>query len=235
MSRFWQPLILALALAGCKSPVVMQSYLSVVNISPPNGAADVDPHTVINATFSEPLVSDSVSSLNAWVEDDQGVEVDSTVAYDDDTWTITITPSQAFAEGSTYTAVFGTGIEGTQSGYLKAEIRSSFTTSGTPPLGDQMPVANAGVDQTVSVGDTVVLDGSASYDPEGATLSYLWSMVSVPDESTAAFDDTTAVAPRFIADLPGIYVVSLVVNDGQQDSSEDFAQIEAVTGDTGSD
>lgn len=36
------------------------------------------------------------------------------------------------------------------------------------------PVAEAGADQTVSQGATVILDGSASFDPDGAIVTYLW-------------------------------------------------------------
>ncbi|MEO1049113.1 MAG: PKD domain-containing protein [Bacteroidota bacterium] len=38
------------------------------------------------------------------------------------------------------------------------------------------PVADAGADQTVSVGQTVTLDGLSSYDPDGTITSYQWSL-----------------------------------------------------------
>ena len=46
--------------------------------------------------------------------------------------------------------------------------------------GNQPPVAEAGFDRTVAVGDTVILDGSGSTEPEGAKVSYAWQLVSVP-------------------------------------------------------
>ncbi len=46
----------------------------------------------------------------------------------------------------------------------------AVTTENSPP------VANAGPDQSVFVGTTVTLDGSASSDADGDPLSFLWSL-----------------------------------------------------------
>ena len=47
---------------------------------------------------------------------------------------------------------------------------------GCPPEEDvnNAPIANAGNDQSVTGGDTVNLNGSASSDPDGDTLTFLW-------------------------------------------------------------
>ena len=42
---------------------------------------------------------------------------------------------------------------------------------------NQTPVTNPGDDQTVYSGDPVILNGFASYDPEGGSLQYRWSQV----------------------------------------------------------
>ncbi len=46
--------------------------------------------------------------------------------------------------------------------------------------GPQPPVANPGSNQSISLGATVRLNGSASTDPGGRALTYLWSFVSFP-------------------------------------------------------
>src|SRR5207244_3603883 len=76
------------------------------------------------------------------------------------------------------------------------------------------PVANAGRDQSIVVGHTVQLNGSASTDVDGDQLSYHWSLLSVPAGSSATLSDAAAVNPTFFADQLGDYIVQLIVNDG---------------------
>jgi hypothetical protein len=89
------------------------------------------------------------------------------------------------------------------------------------------PVADAGADQEVLTGDLVILDGSGSSDAEASTLTYVWSFVSIPGGSAAAFSDSTAMDPTFTPDEAGIYVASLVVNDGSRNSTADTIAVYA--------
>ena len=104
--------------------------------------------------------------------------------------------------------------------------RFSFvhTVMESSSSGNHLPVANAGDDQTVHVGDTVTLNGSGSTDEDGDALTFSWQLFK-PEESTAQLSDPTAVSPHFHVDFPGIYTGELVVNDGQADSPADQVQI----------
>jgi len=91
------------------------------------------------------------------------------------------------------------------------------------------PVANAGVDQMVTPGSMVTLDGSGSSDPDttpNPTLTYSW-LLSAPAGSGATLSDPTIVNPTFTADVAGDYVVELTVNDGWVDSAPDSVTITA--------
>jgi len=90
------------------------------------------------------------------------------------------------------------------------------------------PSANAGSDQQVDQGADVTLDGSASSDPDGDTLTYQWRWVSKPEGSGTALSAADTVHPHFTADMSGEYVLELVVNDGQVDSAADRVVITAV-------
>lgn len=89
------------------------------------------------------------------------------------------------------------------------------------------PVAVIVTDQTVTVGQPVQLDGSASTAPYGAPLSYAWSLLDRPIGSSATLSDPDAVNPYFIPDLVGDYVVQLIVCDGDQYSEAAVATIAA--------
>lgn len=87
------------------------------------------------------------------------------------------------------------------------------------------PIADAGPDQTLPIGSTVALDGTASVDPDGmpAPLVFAWRFESLPAGSALAFDDLidrNTSRPRFTPDVPGVYALGLYVND-RQDEDDD--------------
>jgi|GEM_PF-3990651 len=88
-----------------------------------------------------------------------------------------------------------------------------------------LPIANAGQGQSVSAGPdgiaTIALDGSGSSDPDGDPLTYTWTW----DGNIA-----TGVSPTILLPV-GTTVITLVVNDGFEDSQPDYVTI-TVTDDT---
>ncbi|MBK7977102.1 MAG: hypothetical protein IPK07_28840 [Deltaproteobacteria bacterium] len=105
----------------------------------------------------------------------------------------------------------------------------------TASRANSAPTATAGADQSVRVGDTVVLDGSGSTDPDGNPLAFSWSFLSRPGGSAAVIGQANGVQAGFIADVAGQYVVRLVVSDGQADSTADTVTIAAGDGSGGAD
>ena len=79
------------------------------------------------------------------------------------------------------------------------------------PKSVSLPVADPGAALSVNTGSTVRLDGSNSKDPQNRPLVFTWSFVSMPAGSTAQLNDPHSQTPSFNADVPGIYVLQLVV------------------------
>ncbi|MCW8934920.1 MAG: PKD domain-containing protein [Gammaproteobacteria bacterium] len=90
-----------------------------------------------------------------------------------------------------------------------------------------VPIADAGVDQSVTVGDTVLLDGGGSSDPDNDPLSYNWTIEIRPSGSSAAIGDPSSETPSFVADVEGSYQVQLIVNDGLVNSAPDSMTVTA--------
>jgi uncharacterized protein YcnI len=60
------------------------------------------------------------------------------------------------------------------------------------------PIANAGVDQTVQIGENVTLNASSSSDPDKDSLKYAWQQTDNSGYSIDIADDTSAIA-TFVA------------------------------------
>jgi PKD repeat protein len=94
-------------------------------------------------------------------------------------------------------------------------IRVFGETTTTGPTGqNNAPVANAGPDQNVRVGDSVQLDGSSSSDPDGDTLTYIWSFDLPPGSSLEIpTPRRQSETMSFTPDVEGSYIVTLMVTD----------------------
>lgn len=105
-----------------------------------------------------------------------------------------------------------------------------------------VPVANCGRDQYLALGETATLDGGQSVDPLGGVLDYEWSLVRTPSGSALeVVSPDDARSTSLSADVPGAYVVSLVVSNDQADSEPSSCTIffegdnQAPTADAGDD
>jgi len=83
--------------------------------------------------------------------------------------------------------------------------------------GNSKPVADAGENRDVNVGEEVCLDGGESSDPDGDNITtYSWAITSRPvvsDANEADLDDPSKVNPCFTPDVSGAYLVQLTVTD----------------------
>ena len=102
---------------------------------------------------------------------------------------------------------------------------NSDTDSTNNSSENNLPVANAGIDQTLFLDSTVNLSGAQSSDSDGDSLSYSWNLATLPSGSFANLANDTDVAPSFVADVVGSYTIELTVNDGIANSEIDSVEI----------
>lgn len=95
----------------------------------------------------------------------------------------------------------------------------------TASSGNLPPTANAGTDFSAALGTSIALDGTRSTDPNGDRLTYNWALAYKPATSTAGLLGTSGSKTAFVADVVGVYVFSLVVNDGQYSSEPAYISI----------
>jgi hypothetical protein len=140
-------------------------------------------------------------------------------------WTLTSQPSGSVATLSNSTGVKATIIPEVAGSYTVALVVTSGSLSSASVTmifsvakPSVAPVANAGANQSVTLGAGVALDGSGSSDANGDSLSYAWAVTSQPSGSGAVLVNANAARASITPDVGGIYVLTLVVNDGKLSS-----------------
>jgi uncharacterized repeat protein (TIGR01451 family) len=200
----------------------------VVNDGQQDSAADT---VTITTQNSAPVANAGVDQT---VDLGERVQLDGTVSSDVDgdpltyAWNLLSRPDTSVAmlvDPATSTPHFTPDVAGQ---YVVELVVDDGTAASLPDTvvittrpANATPIANAGPDQTVPVGSTVQLDGSASTDPDaGDVLSFAWSLLSRPVDSTAILTAADSSQPSFTVDKPGDYVAQLIVSDGQASSTD---------------
>jgi hypothetical protein len=199
-----------------------------------DGVTDSLPDTVQVSTANSPPVANAGANQTAFAGDT--IVLDGTGSTDVDgnaltySWSLTSRPPGSTATLQDPTSANPSFVIDAFGDYVIQLIVDDGLVASAPATVtistlNSPPVANAGPDQVVFVGDTVQLNGGASTDVDGNPLTFSWSIVSQPQGSLATLSSSAIVNPTLAVDLPGIYVVSLVVNDGTVNSVPDTVGI----------
>jgi len=145
-------------------------------------------------------------------------------------WSLFSKPVSSVATLSTthtVTTSFAADVPGTYTVVLQVSTGGMEDADTVTIWVNARPKAIAGDDVTVQTGATVTLDGSKSSDAEQDPLSYLWTIQSAPTGSRRQIINTTTAKPSLKVDLPGQYVLRLVVKDLTGESDPDDVVITA--------
>ncbi|MFT3675248.1 MAG: PKD domain-containing protein [Chitinophagaceae bacterium] len=161
-----------------------------------NGSASTDPDGTIASYLWQQVNGPSASTLSS-------------------TSTANITVSNLVQGTYTYRLTV------TDNAGATASATVTVTVNAAP---NQVPVANAGADQSITLPvSTANLNGSASTDPDGTIASYLWQQVSGP--STSVLSSTTTANITVSNLVQGVYTYRLTVRDNNNATSTDLVRV----------
>lgn len=202
------------------------------------GIASIPSQVKINTSNSSPIanagldqVVNSISTI---------VQLDGTKSYDPDddaityTWAIVQQPIGSNVVLDNINSATPTFIPDQNGTYrISLIVNDSWGPSDVDEVivsfGNIKPVAVAGTNKSCMVNDDVNLNGSGSSDANNDSLSYDWWIVTKPANSNTELFGSDRIDSIITPDVPGEYVVSLVVNDGILDSDPSNIAITAIS------
>lgn len=202
----------------------------VVQLIVNDGQASSDPATVTISTNNSVPVARAGSDRHIQVG--ETIQLNGSSSYDADgdvltfSWTILSQPVgsvAALADSQSILPRLTIDVAGIYTIELIVQDgqHTSVPSVVTLSTSNLIPVAHAGPDQVVNIGQTVTLDGHRSYDPNGDLLTFHWAIILAPPSSTATLDDSTGVKPTFNPNVGGTYIFQLRANDGSGECRPD--------------
>jgi RHS repeat-associated protein len=198
-----------------------------------DGTVNSDPDTVVISTQNSKPVANAGPDQSATVTSTVTLDGSGSTDVDGNSltyqWSLTV-PASSTATLSSVTAVMPTFVLDKPGTYTAQLIVNDGTVNSDEDTvvittENSKPVADAGDDQTVPLNSVVNLNGGDSSDVDGDILTYRWTLLSKPSDSTASLTDDTTATPSFTADKPGTYTIQLIVKDGTVDSDPDTVVI----------
>ena len=216
MNRTLTGLLPILAMMSCKEP---ETKIAVINTIPNADAGDD-----VEQSADAPVTLDGGGSYDEdgdaiayhWSFD--SVPENSSLSDSEDAFpgNGTTTATSSFQADETGTYVVQLIVEDIKGAFSNPDYVIVTITDG------ESAVANAGSDISGVEGDTITLDGTESYDPMGRDLAFNWQFQAMPSSSAlTSLTGWDTATPSFVADTGGVYIVSLVVDNGVAQSSPD--------------
>ena len=155
---------------------------------------------------------------------DEQVLLDASTSYDPEgqplsyQWEIISSQSQATLSSNTISKpTFSASVEGQVVISLRTNDGVQFSDTKTLTIDviqNALPVISFTGEQSRYdvVGNAVKFDVSQSYDPEGTSLDYAWTL-SAPSGSSTSLSNTNQSITEFIADMTGSYTLTVIATD----------------------
>lgn len=193
-------------IAGIKS-VLMQGHAIMISINPDNGFVAADANYIWNFSTAT---------------DGTGAHAVTVVGWDD--------------SKNAYKIINQWGTSWGDNGYSWIDY-DYFATGGKVgyyvyyitglAISNTAPTANAGFDQNIPSGQNVILDGTASSDPDGTIIGWLWTQVSGP--ATPTIVNSTSAVASVTPTVAGTYIFKLTVTDNSSNTASDTVTINVTT------
>jgi hypothetical protein len=235
----------ALANAGSVNPTFTADRKGdyTIQLIVNDGTVDSAPDTVVVTIGNRPPVADAgpdqSTFLDVVLQQKAPIVLDGSGSFDPDgdsltyAWTIVTRPQGSICELAGADTVAPTFVPDRKGDFVIQLIVHDYALASDPDtvvvtVENRPPVANAGLDQGVVLDSLVTLDGSGSSDIDGDSLTFAWTILTAPAGSGAALTGAGTVSPTFTADRKGVYVIELIVNDGDDDSAPDEVVVTVV-------
>lgn len=229
-SNYWVDVVFATSFSDSTPP-------AVTNVSPADGSATVATSTSVAAVFNEAINPSTITASSFELIDAFGAAVPASVAYDDNSFTASLTPAASLVPAQTYTAQLNggaTGIRDLAGNPLSSDFTWTFTTSltqtysawdanATPATTSQNDPNGVELGVKFTVDTAGVITGLKFYKGAGNTgvhTGNLWTLggqllasATFGDETASGWQNVSFASP--VSVTPGtVYVGSYYAPNG---------------------